>query len=382
ILSVFVHGAAALPEPITGSPFGEIATVTSIHNESFLVAYNDLEIYDTGDPHVLQLIGMYQSPVINVLDAAVKDETIYVFDIGDYGSTTNPIIRVFSLPDLKPLGELTTEYFAGTNFYGIAVEGERLYIAHESGLWAYNVGNSDPIRLGKVELPDGQVTAISTFKVNEKRLLFAALSTDGDNNFVRVYDLTDLQKPIPLSSLLPIDQGFSTRMTWSGSSLYVLLEYLRYSSPNSSMLYVIDYVDSSLELKGSLEIPGYLAHLAGDNKLIMLVGNRQLTGQSFVSVVAPQPLKLLSKPILSVSGDGLAIFKDTALIVVGYQMNGYPVGVAQLLAYDLQDPAHPRQIDAIDIAASTNYQVSILLASPYVVLANGAGGLEVLEYAP
>jgi len=139
ILSVFVRGAAPLPEPITGSPIGEIATVTSIHNGGFLVANNDLEIYAVDNPPDLKMIGMYQPPVINVLDAAVKDATIFVFDIGDDGTTTNPVIRVLSLPDLQPLGELTTGYFAGTNFYGIAVEGDRLYIAHESGLWAYNV---------------------------------------------------------------------------------------------------------------------------------------------------------------------------------------------------------------------------------------------------
>jgi len=147
------------------------------------------------------------------------------------------------------------------------------------------------------------------------------------------------------------------------------------------MLYVIDYINSSLELKGSLEIPGYVAHLAGDNNLIMLAGNSQLTRQSFVSVVAPQPLKLLSQPNLSVSGDGLAIIEDTALIMVGYQMNGYQVGAAQLLAYDIQDPANPKLVSTMDLAASTNYQVSILPATPYIVLANGAGGLEVLEYA-
>jgi hypothetical protein len=382
ILSVFMRGAAHLPEPITGSPLGEIATVTSIHNGDFLVANNDLEIYATANPPDLKMIGMYQPPVINVLDATVKDKTIYVFDIGDGGTTTNPVIRVFSLPDLEPLGELTTGYFAGTNFYGIAVEGDRLYIAHESGLWAYNVRNSDPLLLGKVELPGGQVIAFAPFKVNEKRLLFAALSTGSDNNFVQVYDLTDLQKPTPLGNPLPIDQGFSIRMTWSGSFLYVLLEYLSHSSPNSSMLYVIDYVNSSLELKGSLEIPGYVAHLAGDNSLIMLAGDRQLTRQSFVSVVAPQPLRLLSQPVLSVSGDGLAIIDDMALIAVGYQMNGYQVGAAQLLAYDIRDPAHPGLVSTMDFAASTNYRVSILLATPYVVLANGAGGLEVLEYAP
>jgi len=147
-------------------------------------------------------------------------------------------------------------------------------------------------------------------------------------------------------------------------------------------LYVIDFVNSSLELKGSLEMPGYVAHLAGDDKLIMLAGNNQATRQSFISVVAPGPLKLLSQPVLSVSGDGLAIIEDMALVVVGYQMNGYQVGAAQLLAYDIHDPANPKQVSTVDIAASTNYQVSILLTAPYIVLANGAGGLEVLEYAP
>jgi hypothetical protein len=56
-------------------------------------------------------------------------------------------------------------------------------------------------------------------------------------------------------------------------------------------------------------------------------------------------------------------------------------GAAQLLTFDIQDPAHIKQNEAMDIAFSDNHMVPILETDSYVILVNGDGGLEVLEYA-
>jgi len=379
ILSEFVRGGATVPQQITGSPMGEIASVTAIHNGDFLVASNDLEIYATDNPQDLKMIGTYHTPVINVRDAVVNDKAIYVFDIGDGGSTTKPVLRVLSLPDLKPLGQLTTEFPTWYNFYGITLDGDRLYLANEGGLWAYDVGNTEPALLGKVDIKDEQLEAITAINLGRKRLLFVIQSAEGKNNVMRVYDLTDLQKPTILGNPITLAQGFGIQMTWNGSAIVVLLEYAEDSNPNSGTLYVIDYVNSALELRGSLEIPGYIEHLAVSKDIILLAGTDFQRNNSFVSAVDPVSLKLLSQTNSPEEGMGIAITKDMALVVVGYHLNGGQNGAAQLLVYDFQDPAHPRQMEAMDIAVSTNYKVPILVTTSYVVLANGSGGLELME---
>ncbi len=381
ILSEFVHGAITLPEPITGSSLGEIASLTAMHAGDFLVANNYLQIYDTRDPQDLKTIGTYQTPVINALDAAVNDTVIYVVDLGDGGSTTQPILQVLGLPELEPLGQVTTELPNGYNFCGMALEGDRLYVGRVDGLWAYGVENSVPVLLGKVGILDDELRAFTSVKINEKRLLFALQAAERTNdNLVRVYDVTDLQNPTVLGDPLPLSAGFGIRMIWSGSGLYGLQEYTQYSNPNKGMLYAIDYAGAGLALAGSVEIAGYTDQLAASNNIIMVAGIGSKMNGSFVSAINPQPLKLLSQANLPEQGIGLALVNNLALVAVGYQLDGIQNGSAMLLTYNVQDPVHPRQMEVIDIAASTNYRVPILITPANIILANGSGGLEVFNY--
>ena len=118
--------------------------------------------------------------------------------------------------------------------------------------------------------------------------------------------------------------------------------------------------------------------MAVDNHLIMLAGIDR--NRSFVSLVQAQPLVFLSDTALPKDGMGLAIINDKALVDVGDEHSEL-FGAAQLLAFDLQDPANITQIEVIDLAFSDNHRVPILSINSHVILANGAGGVEVFKYS-
>ena len=74
---------------------------------------------------------------------------------------------------------------------------------------------------------------------------------------------------------------------------------------------------------------------------------------------------------------GVSILNERALILVGDEH-----GAAQLLWFNIQDPTRPRLEGALDMPVSKLNVVQILNGDPYIILANGMGGVEVLRYEP
>ena len=374
IFSVYVRGVITLPDPIVGSPMGEIASVTAMHNGDFLVAYNDLEIYDTANSQDLLLLGRYQAPVVNAIGAAVNEKAVFVVDKGIEDSPSNAVLRVLSLPDLTPLGQVTIEFptsWGDACGPWISLDNDRLYLASANSVWVYDVSSFQPDLLAKVEIVGGrQLNAIAAFTLGENRLLVASQEVKDLVNNLAVYDLTDLQNPTRLGSPLTLDQGKFLQMTLKGSALYVMVIWT--SEYKSDTLYVVDNKENVLTLRESLQLPEYTNFIAIDDDLVALTSTQ---GLSFVSAVKSEPLKLLSQTPLPGHGMGVAIIKDKVLVVVGDEY-----GAAQLLSFDIQDPSNPRQVGIIDIAVTENNVVPILVTLPYVVLVNGAGGVEVFDY--
>jgi len=369
ILSEYVRGTISLPEPIVGSPMGLVASVTAMHNGDFIVAYNGLEIYATANPQDLQLVGSYQAAVTNAIGAVVNERAVFVVDDGVGDGLSNAVLRVFSLPDLTSLGQVTSEFLTGWShgFRGISLDNDRVYLVSEDAVWVYDVRSSEPTLLSRQEISGGQVESIAAIKLAEKRLL--ATSQEVEHlSVLSVYDLTDLEKPFKLGNSPTIDKGTIIQMTWNGSYLYTLLDTSYHS--DSDLLYVFDFDNNALRLRESLQLTKYIDNMAVDKKHLALTGPDDLLTRSFLIGVQPEPLKLLSQTTLPEAGMGVTIIKDKALVVVGDEY-----GAAQLLTFDIQDPSNPRQVGAMDIAISENFRVPILVSEPYVVLANGFGGV-------
>ncbi len=88
-------------------------------------------------------------------------------------------------------------------------------------------------------------------------------------------------------------------------------------------------------------------------------------------------LTLLSQTALPEVGVGVAIHTDWVLVAVGGDH-----GAAQLLIFDIQDPALPEQESALDLPVSQLNAVPMLMRGPHLILANGFGGVEVLRLEP
>jgi len=159
-------------------------------------------------------------------------------------------------------------------------------------------------------------------------------------------------------------------MAWNEPTLYVLQGI---SYPHD-MLYAIHFENNAPTLRQTLKLEEYTDHMAVDQKLIMLIGSGENARQPEISTVEGESLKLLAQKLLPEGGMGVAINGDKAFVVVGGEYVA-----ADLLMYAVEDPAAPMQIQSTDIPISSIFRVAILMSGPYVVLANGQGGVEVFR---
>lgn len=370
ILSEYIRYTISIPEPIVGSPIGVAASVTAMHNGDFLIAYNDLEFYATANPQDLRLLGSYRTPVVNAIGAAANEKAVFVVDHGTENFPDNAVLSALSLPDLKPLGQVTIEFPTGwgnVNYPWIVLDSDRLYLASANSVWVYDVSSLQPNLLGRVDIGGQSINAIAAFTQGEMRLLVISQEVKYLVNNLQVYDLTNLQQPARLGGPLTLNRGTFFQMTWDGSALYVIMTYT--PGCHCSTLSVVDLKSNALTLQESLQMPEYISNFAVDGGLVIVTSTQGLSDYSSAS---SGPLKLLALSPLPEDGKGVAMLMNRALVAVGGEY-----GAAQLLAFDIHDPVHPKQVEAVDIAVSENYVVPILVTKSYVVLVNGSGGVQV-----
>jgi hypothetical protein len=357
------------PQPITGIPTGEVASITTSHQGDFLVAYQDLEIYTPDDAQGLELVGSYQPAVIDILGAASDEHAVYVVDNGTGDGKNTATLQVFSLPNLQPVGQVATDVPNSWGWFsGLAVEGERAYLAAIDGLWVYDLSSPSPTLLNKLDIIDGQLNAITAIKLGDRRILILS-QEPSDLSVLTAYDLTDVQRPVRMGSLLTVDQGPIYQMTWNGSSLYAVRTAI-YES-DSDLLYLIGFDGEDLALRGKKSLPGSIFSMAVDNGLVALTGT---DGLALVSALDAQSPQIEAEVALPEPGSGVAIVKDTAVVITGGNN-----GAAQLLAFDVHNPTNPRQVKSMDIAFSASLIGPIPASNPYIILAKGSAGMEVLE---
>jgi hypothetical protein len=371
ILSEFIRYVVSVPEPILGSPVGITGSVTAVHNGHFLIAYDSLEIYQPIDPDGLKLVGIFQAPVTNAIGISITESEGFVVDRGiGFGSTTGDLL-ILDLPDLKPLGNILLEYPTWNWFNGMALDSDRIYLATHDSLSVYAVSGMELTFLNQVEISDGGVEAIAVLSDPVRRLLVVAQQA-AENSLLNIYDLTNLENPELVGEPLILEKNEIVQMLWSESAILAIHRPV-YQYENV-MLDRITFEDTTLKLRDSLLVPGNMVVMAIDRDFIALVSSKTL---SIVSANAAEPLTLLGQAALPEVGMGVTFYKSSVLVAVGDDS-----GAAQLLAFDIQDPALPRLEGALDMPVSKLNQVPIMASDPYIVIANGVGGVEVLRYEP
>ncbi len=355
------------PEPVSGEPFGQVASLVAVHKGYFLVAYHDLEVYTSPE---LKLRSVFQSPVSFVLGMAADERAVYVVDAGPVNSRDYATLRLLSLPDLEPLGQVQTEIESSCCWFsGIAVEGERAYLAGVDGLWVYDTSSYTPTLTAKPDFVEGQLVSIAATQLNGRRLLFTAEDNNGVSALT-TYDMTDPQTPAMIGSTLKLERGMIHQMTWNGSYLYAVLSYV--DEGDSDRLFVVSFRDNSLQLLSTLSLPGSIYSFSVDGNSVVLAGTQ---GLSLVSITDPSSPKLFDQLTLPGIGSWVALVGNQLVVVAGDYF-----GTAQLLVYDLSDPANPRQTKALDLAFGMGLISSHPVSEPYLVLANGASGVDTLDY--
>jgi hypothetical protein len=371
ILSEFVRYRLNAPEPVLGSPVGITGSVTAVHNGNFLVAYDNLEIYQPINLDDLQLLGSFQAPVTNAIGMAINEAAIFVVDYGiGFGSVTGDLL-ILDLPDLKLRGGVLLEYPSWNWFSGMSLNNDRIYLATHDSLSVYGVSGVELTFLGHVEINGGGVEAIAVLPDPIRRLLVVAQQA-AENSYLQVFDLTDLGNAEWVGDPLILEKGEIIQMLWSDSTLFALRRpVFQY---DSVMLDRVSFNDSALTFQESLLVPSYVVAMALNSDFIALVSSEAL---SIVSAKAGEPLTLLTQAELPEVGIGVAFYKGSVLVAVGDEK-----GAAQLLAFDIQDPGLPKQNNGLDIPVSKLNRVPIMVSGPYIVLANGVGGVEVLRFEP
>lgn len=371
ILSEFIRYVINVPEPVLGSPAGITGSVTAVHNGNFLVAYDNLEIYQPIDPDGLNLLGSFQAPVTNAIGIAINEAVVFVVDQGvGFGSTTGDL-HVLNLPDLKQHAKILLEFPTWNWFLGITLDNDRIYLAAHDNLFVYGTNGVELTYLGQVEISGGSIESLAVLPDPVRRLLVVAQQA-AENSLIKAYDLSDLDNPTLIGDPLILEKGEIIQMIWHDSDLFAICrpayqyEYVKLNH--------ISLEEATLTLQGSILVSGYAVAMAISGDIITLVGSDTL---SIISSKASETLTLLAQAALPEVGMGVAILKERVLVLVGDEN-----GAAKLLTYNIQDPAYPRQDGAMDMPVSKLNQVSILISDPYIVLGNGMGGVEVLRYEP
>jgi hypothetical protein len=371
ILSEFMRFMVSIPEPLSGSPVGITGSVTAVHNGYFLVAYDNLEIYQPIEPDGLRLVGSFHAPVTNAIGISINKTAVFVVDRGaGFGSATGDL-HVLDLPDLKLRGSVLLEYPTWNWFTGMDIDNDRIYLATHDSLSVYGVSDMELTFLGLVEIIGGGVESIAVLPDPARRLLVVAQQT-AENSLLQVYDLTDLDNSEFVGDPLILEKGEIIQMIWSKSALFAMCRSVY--QYDYVMLDRITFEDTTLALQESLLVPSYGVAMAIEGDLIAMASSEAL---SIISAKAAEPLTLLAQAGLPEVGMGVAFYRGSVLVAVGDES-----GAAQLLAFDIQDPTLPRRDSALDIPISKLNQVQIMASGPYFVLANGMGGVEVLRYGP
>jgi hypothetical protein len=356
-------------EPVTGAPFSQVASIVAWHKDDFLVAYEDLEIYATNDTQRMELVSSFQPAVIEVLGAASDGQAVYVVDNGAGDGKNKAILRIFSLPDLRPLGQVATDVTNSWGWFcGLAVEGDRAYLAAIDGLWAYDLSSPSPTLLNKLDIIEGGLNTVAAFKLGDRRILILSQESSLLGGLAE-YDVTDIKNPARIGSPLKVDQGLIYQLAWDGDTLYAVGSTIHES--DSDVLYLASFEGEDLTLRGKIPVPDSILSMAADNGLVALAGTAGLT---LVSATDARYPEILAQVPLPERGLGIALLKGIALVMAGGNN-----GAAQLLAFDVQDLANPRQVKSMDIAFNAGVIGPIPTSNRYMILAGWSTGVEVWE---
>lgn len=351
------------PEPITGKAGALVSSITTLAGDHLFVTgeAGALEIYDISDSESLTPLSVYEPALRSVGAFTVSGDVVYLVDQSDRTAR----LRTLQLPDLSPLGQFTTGLPEERPDWisGLTVADDRAYLTTRDGLWVFNVQDpAAPSLLGKPEIR-GYFDPGSAAPVVVDGIVYLAVSPA---DLLLAVDLTDVDNPQPVASLERLAGNTIRHMAAGDGLLYAITE-----DEDANWLHIVDL--SGGEISGgvpptrhSLRFPRGIQGLAARGELAVMAGTEGLT---VVSAANPEQPQVLAEVPLSGDGYDVAVAGDLAFVTAGSRFS-----TAQLLAFDISDPADPRPVGIFDLAGPG----SIALTGEYIVVGDGAMGMVVV----
>jgi hypothetical protein len=353
------------PDPITGQAGAPVSTIVAVVGERLFVtgvASGALEIYDISAPESPSPLSAYGPPLGPVGKMAVSDSVVYLVGQTFQTNDTMAYLHTLQLPDLDLLGEFTARLAEERQdwFSGLTVATERAYLAARDGLWVLNVSDpAAPSLLGKPEI-EGYLGPVSAAVVVVDRIVYLALSPA---DLLLAVDLADVNNPRLIASLQRLKGSTIRGLAVDGELLYAITE-----GEETDWFHIVGLSGGEMILRSSVQFPGRIYGLAARGGHAVLVGTE---GLRLISAVDPEQPQVLAEIPLPGDGHDVAIEGDLAFVTAGSLFS-----TAQLLAFDVSDPADPQLVSKLDIAGLGNIAVS----GEYVVVAGDSMGVYTLAY--
>lgn len=372
ITSELVYDSFVPPEPVTGALIGEISQVTVLYDGLFIVADHTLKSFDIVDPEKFSLVDEFQPPLSNVVSAVSNSEKIFAIDLGLGDGRGFAVLEVLGLPELTPLARVETELLNNISlFQGIEIKHDRLFLASSEIVWVYDVNQSDPELISKLEIGGGDIDALKALQFADKDLFFVSQQSSESSTF-SIYDLTNLQTPVMLGDPITVQKGEIIQVSITESDVYALIKPIY--EIDFAILHVLGVDGDRLWIKESYQIPGYITDMAVNNSIIAITSMDKL----MVFKVNREGLpELTSQTDLGANGFGVGIAKNDLLVIVGTKR-----GPANVLVFDNLDEGRIEQIESIDVAESGLSELNVLMTESYLALPNGISGILEIQFNP
>ncbi len=358
------------PEAVPVDSGSAAATIAAGDSSRLYVTRDGLRIFDAGSPQSLKPLGVYQPPLLYTIDQAAAGDLLYTLDTDSSSHNWAQFLHVLRLPGLETVGEYR---FAGPDdapgweyYSGMAVEGNRLYVFDlHKGTWAFDL--SDPLKPALLNRPgvfsDG-LSAAAAAASDGRHLLFKSSPQSASPNTLDVYDVTDLDNIVSLSSL-ELKNEDVTRMRWSGNALYAVTQANPAAGNDFTYwFYIIGLENGALKIQYRMQLEAD-ANLAAQGSLVALAEPQKLI---LLSATDPALVQVIKYQTSLPAPAGLDFLGDRLLVSM-------PGSTSQLLIFDLSNPSHPALAYALDVP----YTERLSTSAPFAVLSAGSSGITVLK---
>jgi hypothetical protein len=358
------------PQPVTGASGAVAASMVASQGDTLYIARDGLEIYDTHDLQAIKTLGGYHPSLLYVAGQVTQGDYIYSVDESSLNQAA-PFLHVLKTSDLEIVAEypiILPDGFPLMHwFWGIVLDGDRLYLYGYTGVLIFDV--SDPTKPVLLDHLEGLVEGfyrIAAATIDGRRLLIICEPASDGGTTLSAYDTHDANSLTELLFSTEITGESGNSLVWSGSSLYLLTE----DGQRAGWFYTVALDQAGFTIQSRLALPGAATAMAVQTNRVALFAASKLMILSLANPSQPQVISQTSLAGTLVLRQ--LAFQGNQLLAVGDE------GTYQLITYDLSNPTHPAAVKAVAIPTADGFD-TLSVSGEMVVVSGEFSGVEVLK---